>query len=104
MEAGVRVDIKFINQFARSQRLEDVSNILGFTNEVGMLSQLKPDVIDYYDADEALKLIANIRSVPESIISPDEEVEAIRAEKQQLQQGGEALEAATKLADISSKS
>lgn len=104
VEEGVNVEIKFVNQFAKSQQLEDVSNILGFANELGLLAQLSPEALDYFDADGAIKHIARVRGIPDSVLANDDEVAQIRQQRAQQAQQMQALQAATQVADITSKS
>lgn len=102
-QVGVDVEIRFVNQFAKAQQLEDVSNILGFANEIGLLAQLKPEVLDNFDADAALREIARIRATPEAVVAPAEQVAQIRQQRAEAAQRQAALEAGVSMADIQSK-
>ena len=103
LEVGLDVDITFINQLARSQKIEDVTNIQAWAQDVSNLAQLNPKALDYIDVDEAVKHIAKIRGVPEIVVANDGEVKAIREQRAQQQQAQQMLDAGTQIADIASK-
>src|SRR3990167_2286730 len=86
-ERGIDVNINFVNPLARSQQIEDVTNIQAWVQEVAMLAQLKPEVLDYVDADAIAKFTANIRNVPEIAVTNDPQVKQAReARQQQMEQ------------------
>ena len=103
IQVGVNVEIRFVNQFAKAQQLEDVSNILGFANEISLLAQLKPEVLDFFDADAALREIARIRATPEAIVATEEEVGDMRQQRAQQMQQQQMMDAGTQMADIAAK-
>lgn len=100
---GVNVDIKFINQFAKAQQFEDVSNILSFTNELAALAQINPAIVDNFDFDAGALTIAKIRSIPESMIRDSKQVEAERQQRAEQMQQQQQLDAGIKTADMYAK-
>jgi hypothetical protein len=102
-ELDLNVELRFENQFAKAQELEEVSNILGFTNDIAMLAQVKPEVLDYYNADQALKRIAKARGIPDVLVQEDEAVQELRDMRQQQIEQQQMLEAGVGVADIQSK-
>lgn len=102
-QAGLNVDIKFVNQLSRSQQIDDVTNIQGWVQDMAGLAQVKPEVLDYIDADGIAKHTAKLRGVPEIAVANDQEVAALREQRAQQQQAAQALEAGVKAADIASK-
>jgi hypothetical protein len=100
-EVGVDVDIVFVNQLARAQRVSDVSNIQQWVQNLGMLAQLDPTVIDNIDSDGIARHTAKILGVPEVAVANIEDVEAQRQARQQQAQQQQALESAQQVADIS---
>lgn len=97
------VEIVFINSLARAQLLEDSNSIQGWVQQLGFLAQLKPEVVDYIDADGIAKHLAKIRGVPEIAIANDDEVAQMRKARAEAQQQAEALEQAIGAADVASK-
>ncbi len=102
-ESPLDVEIVFINSLARAQQIEDVNTIQGWIQQLAGLAQLKPEVLDYIDADGIAKHLAKVRGVPEVAIKSDDVVAELRKQQAQAAQEGEALEAGVKLADIESK-
>jgi hypothetical protein len=102
-ERGIDIKITFVNQLARSQKIEDVSNIQAWTQDLMLLAQDKPEALDYIDLDGIAKHTAQIRGVPEAAIANDDEVQAIRQQRAQQQQQQQALDSATQIADVAAK-
>lgn len=100
---NVDVDISFVNQMARSQQIEDVTNIQGWAQELAMLAQLKPEVLDIINADGAAKHSAKVRNIPEVAIENDNQVKQIRQQRSQQVQQQSAIDQAVSVADIQSK-
>ncbi len=100
---GVEVDIEFVNQLARSQRIEEVSNIQTWVQQLGLMAQLKPEVLDLLNADEAGYHTGKIIGVPESVMQDEKTVAKIRQQRAQMQQAQMALAAGTQVADIGAK-
>lgn len=100
---GLDLDISFVNQLARAQQFQDVSNIQSFAQQIGMLAQLDPSAVDLLDVDAAIKHIGKIMGIPEEVITNDKDVAATREQRAQLQQAQLAMEAGVAAADIQSK-
>jgi hypothetical protein len=97
------IDIKFQNQLARAQEVENVNNAQSFVQTLALAAQLKPEVVDWLDEEAYAKLTGKSLGVPESLISNDKEVDAVREQRAQQQQAAQALEAGVAMADIQSK-
>lgn len=103
VERGIDVEIVFVNTLARSQVMEDVTNIQAWVQDLVFLAQAKPEALDYINSDGIAKHTAKVRGVPEIAISNDKEVDQMRQERAQQMQQAQALEAGVKAADIASK-
>lgn len=102
-EIGLDVEIIFVNQLARSQQFGDITNIQGWVQELGLIAQLKPEIIDYIDADGIAKHLAKVRGIPEVAITNDDVVADQREQRAQQAQQQQALDAGVQMADINSK-
>jgi hypothetical protein len=102
-EQGLDVEIVFVNQLARSQQFGDITNIQGWVNELGLIGQLKPEIIDWIDADGIAKHLAKVRGIPEIAVTNDDVVNDQREQRAQQAQQQQALEAGVSMADINSK-
>lgn len=88
----LRVDfISTLAQAQRSARLGDIQRQAQFT---GFLAGLFPDVIDKFDADQAMDEFATGSGTPPSIIRTDEVVAKIRQQRQAAQAAQQAAAAA----------
>lgn len=103
--AGQELDIEvtFLNQLARAQQFEDVTNIQSYAQQLGLLMQLDPTAADWIDVGAAAKKIGQTMGVPEAVISNDDEVKARQQARGQQAQMAQALEAGVAVADIASK-
>jgi hypothetical protein len=103
-ESGGDIEVEYVNTLARSSKIEDVTAITQWIQELGLLAQIKPEVVDNINADEIARLVARRRGVPEAAVQDSKTVDATRQQRQQQQQAEQALEAGVKAADIAAKS
>lgn len=102
-EYGLDIDIVFVNSLSRAQQMDSINNVQQWVQDLSMLAQLKPEVLDYIDVDGIAKESAKIRGVPESAVLGDKEVNALRQQRMQAQQQQQALNSGVQAADIVSK-
>lgn len=76
----------FISPILSAQRLEEANSILQYMNDITLMAQVNPDVLDKIDFDRTSDLMAEVRNIPLSIMRGAEEVEKIRKARQQQQQ------------------
>lgn len=88
--------IEYISMLAQAQKAVATGSIERVASFIGNLAAVKPDILDKFDADEAVDQYADMVGAPPAIIVPDEEVKKIRdARAQQQQQAQQAEMAAT---------
>lgn len=102
-ELGVEVDIVFVNQLARSQQIQDVSNIQQWVQNLGMLAQINPEVVDNIDVDGIARHTAKILGVPEEAVKGADRVAEVRQQRAQQQAQMQQMEMANMAADSASK-
>lgn len=83
---GMDLKIDYISILAQAQKMVGVSSIEQTATFLGGLAQLKPDVLDKFDADEAVDIYSEAVGAPPKIIRTDEQVAAIRNERVKQQQ------------------
>jgi len=83
---GQNLGIRYISALAQAQRAVEVATIERSAIFAGQLAAVKPEVLDRFDADEALKQFAQMTGAVPSIIKSDEEVEQIRQQRAEQQQ------------------
>ena len=85
------IDVRYSSMVAKSQRVADGQNILRTMEAAAPFINTDPTVLDNINGDEALKAIARIYGLPQSILRSNAEVAQIRKDKAAAQQA--ALEA-----------
>lgn len=78
--------IEYISILAQAQKAVATGAIERFTGFVGQISAAKPDVLDKFDADEAIDQYGDALGVPPSIIVSDDKVKALREGRAKEQQ------------------
>lgn len=102
-QEGVDIDIVFVNQLARSQQIEEVTAIQSWVQDMLVIAQAKPEILDNLNVDAAAKHIGKVRGVPEHVISNDGEVKQVRQQRAEQQQQQQLMDMGTQMADINSK-
>jgi hypothetical protein len=72
-------EVEYVSIIAQAQKMAGTRGILQFSQYVGQLAAVKPEVLDKFDGDEAVDVYADMVGVPTSIVVPDDKVEQIRA-------------------------
>lgn len=95
---GVDLQIEYISILAQAQKAVATGAVERVTAYIGNLAAVKPDVLDKFDADEAVDQYADMVGAPPSIIVPDDKVKAARDARAQRQQAMEQAEMAATVA------
>ncbi|MEM7741141.1 MAG: portal protein, partial [Pseudomonadota bacterium] len=94
---GQNLKIEYIGPLAQAQKsvgLQAVERVVNFTSS---LAQVKPDVLDKVDLDQAVDEYALRVGVPSRVVRSDEDVARIRRERQEQQQATQLLQDAQPL-------
>lgn len=75
---GQDLKIEYISMLAQAQRLVGTQAIRATADFVASLAQFKPDVLDKFDADEAVDQFGEMVGAPAKIIISDDRVQKIR--------------------------
>jgi hypothetical protein len=102
-EQGGGIEVEYVNALARSQKIEDLTAISQWIQELGLLAQVRPEVVDNINVDEVARLSARRRGVPEAVVQDKRSVDEARQQRAQQAQQAQALEAGVQMADIASK-
>jgi len=87
---GQPLTVDFISTLAQAQKAARLGDIQRSAQFVGFLAGIFPEVIDKFDADQAVDDFATGAGTPPSIIRSDEVVAKIRADRQQAQAQAQA--------------
>lgn len=83
---GREISVEYISVLAERQKNSSVEGILRTTQQIGMLAQLDPSVIDKLDKDAVVDTLADMNGVPPSLIVSGQRVALIRNARAQQQQ------------------
>ena len=101
---GKPLSIEYISVLAEQQKASSVNGILNTVQQIGLIAQMKPDVLDKLDADKAVELLADMNNVPPSMIVAGQQVALVRQQRAQdqavVQQQEMAAQSATTLKDL----
>ena len=91
IEQASNLDVEYVSPLARAQRMEEVFAIDRWFQQLGMMAQMSPDVMDVVDFDNVGRLLAKRMGVPAEAMRGEEEIEQIKAQRQQAQQQAEQM-------------
>jgi len=83
---GQDLDIVYISPLARAQKESEIYSIQAFMQDVGLLAQADPSVLDNVDYDKTTSVIAQIRGISPEIMRSDGDVEEIRQQRAEQQE------------------
>lgn len=89
---GENLKVEYISIMAQAQKLISIGAVERFTGFVGNMAGVVPSVLQKINSDQLVDVMADILSVPPSLVKTDEEVAKIRqAEAQAAQQQQQAM-------------
>jgi hypothetical protein len=95
---GMDINVEFVSMLAQAQRAVGTGSIDRLLGTVGMIAQMKPDVLDKIDGDQIIDAYGDMLGVDPDLIVADDKVAMIRAERAkqqaQMQQAAMATEMA----------
>ena len=91
---GIELDVEYTSVLAQAQRAVATNGVDRFTASLGVIAQMKVDVLDKFDADQWVDAYSDMLGVPPSLITPSDKVALIRQQRAQAQQQAAQLQAA----------
>lgn len=83
--SGEKLSIDYISILAQAVRVAEIQGINQVTTYILQLAEAKPEVLDKFDFDKAVAIMADRTGVPPECIVGDDVVKQIRAQRQQAQ-------------------
>lgn len=83
---GRNFSVRYLSPLARAQRMEEVSALDRFEQDLGVTAKVEQSVLDLYDWDEGKREKARLLGVPAKLIRDTKQVAAVRQGKQQAQE------------------
>jgi hypothetical protein len=82
---GKNIGVKYSSPVAKAQQAQDGEKLLQAIQASAPFVQIDPNVIDNFNGDEAIRYIAGVYGVPESVLRDQREVKKIRAARAEQQ-------------------
>lgn len=96
--AGIELNVDFISILAQSQKAVTTNAIDRFTNTMGVVAGMKPEVLDKFNADRWADLYADSLGIDAQLIVPEKLVAEIRMQRAQAQQQQAQMEQTVQMA------
>jgi len=90
---GMELNVEFVSMLAQAQRAIGTNSIDRYVNNMGMVAQMKPDVLDKFDSDAWADGYADMLGVDPKLIVGGERVARIRQQRAMAQQQAAKAEA-----------
>ena len=100
---GMELNVEFVSMLAQAQRAIGTNSVDRYVNSMGMVAQMKPDVLDKFNSDAWADGYADMLGVDPKLIVSGPEVAKIRQQRAQAQQQAAQQEAANQAAENMSK-
>ena len=97
---GMDLSVEFVSILAQAQRAIGVNSVDRFVGNLGVIAQMKPDVLDKLDADQWVDAYADMLGVDPRLIVGGREVAMIREARNQAQQAEAQMAAQAQQAKI----
>lgn len=100
---GRSINVELVSMLAQAQRAIGTNSIDRFVGNLGAVAQLKPDALDRLDADRWVSVYADALGIDPSILTDDDAVKALRAQRAQAQQQAQHAAMLNQAADSAQK-
>lgn len=95
---GHDLKVEYVSVLAQAQKMVGTTSIEQLTRFTGGLVAVVPEVIDNIDSDETVRQYGAMVGVPPEIIRSEEDVSALREQRQKAQKAEAAMQAAERMA------
>ena len=100
---GMELSVEFVSMLAQAQRAIGTNSVDRYVNNLGMIAQMKPDILDKFDSDAWADGYADMLGVDPKLIVAGETVAKIRQQRAQAQQAMAQQEQANQAAENMAK-
>jgi hypothetical protein len=100
---GVELDVEFVSMLAQAQRAVGVNSVDRYVASMGMIAQMKPDVLDKLDSDKWADAYGDMLGVDPDLIVSGEDVAIVRQQRAEMQRRQAQLESVERQANAAQK-
>ena len=93
------IEVSYVGQLAKNQKIQDVTSIQRWLGVAANMASFSPEVLDNINVDKALEIIGDRMAVPNEVMRSQQEVEALRQQRQEQMQMQEQLAQASQVAE-----
>jgi hypothetical protein len=101
--SGQNLQVDFVSTLAQAQQLVGLGSLDRYAMTIGSLAQIKPDVLDKFDADQFADVYAQRLGVDPSVIIADDKVAIIRKSRQEQMAQQQQMAMMQPMADAAAK-
>ena len=83
---GMELSVEFVSMLAQAQRAIGTNSVDRYTNTMGAIAQMKPDILDKFNSDEWANAYADMLGVDPKLVIGGEQVARIRQQRAEAQQ------------------
>lgn len=88
---GVDLNVEFVSVLAQAQKAITTNAVDRFTQNLGQLANMKPEILDKFDADYWADYYSDVLGLDPRLIVPGKEVARIRQQRAEAQQQAQQL-------------
>ncbi|WP_375650700.1 portal protein [Bartonella sp. OT172YNZD] len=100
---GMDLSVEFISMLAQAQRAIGTNSIDRFVSSLGMVAQIKPEVMDKFDGDNWVDAYSDMLGVDPRLIVANDQVAMVRQQRAEAQEQQQQLEEEEQKANIAQK-
>jgi hypothetical protein len=100
---GMPLNVEFVSMLAQAQRAIGTNSIDRYVGRLGMVAQMKPDVLDKFDSDSFADIYADALGIDPKLVVPGEQVALIRQQRAEAQQAAQQAAQMQQMADSAAK-
>lgn len=101
--AGSPIEVEFVSILAQAQRAIGLNGIDRFVGNLGVVAQMKPDVLDKFNVDEWADVYSDTLGIDPALILGDDKVAVVRQQRAEQQAAAAAQEQAAMMAETAAK-
>lgn len=89
---GMDISVEYISIMAQAMKMSGISGIEHLAQFTGAMAGAFPEVLDGFDADEAVNSMASMLGVPPKLVRDEKQREALRVQRAQQAKAQQAME------------
>lgn len=88
---GVDLNVEFVSVLAQAQKAVTTNSVDRFTQNLGVLANMKPEMLDKFDGDYWVDYYSDVLGIDPKLILPGERVALIRQQRAEAQAQAQQL-------------